>query len=54
METKFLVYGKFHRQNGWVMNDCLSYLASTSDEAIATCKRLNPNFEIHSVVAEKL
>ena len=48
-EPMFLLHGQFHRANGWIMNDCLSYIAATKEDAIATCKRLNPNFEIQSI-----
>ena len=51
-ETKFLLHGQFHRDNGWIMNDCLGYIKETKEEAIATCNRLNPNFVIHSVTIE--
>ena len=52
-ETKFLLHGQFHRANGWIMNDCLGYIKATKQEAIDTCKRLNPNFAIHSITIEK-
>ena len=52
-ETKFLLYGQFHRANGWIMNDCLGYIKATKEEAIATCKRLNPNFVIQSITVEE-
>ena len=52
-ETKYLLYGQFHRQNGWIMNDCLSYIKPNVEEAIATCNRLNPNFVIQSVTVEE-
>jgi hypothetical protein len=48
-ETKFILHGQFQRDNGWIMNDSLSYIAATKQEAIATCKRLNPDFMIHTV-----
>ena len=51
-ETKYLLYGQFHRQNGWIMNDHLGYIAHTKEEAIATCNRNNPNFVIQSVTIE--
>ena len=51
-ETKFLLYGQFHRANGWIMNDCLSYIKATEKEAILTCKRLNPNFHIDYIEVE--
>ena len=48
-ETKFLLHGQFHRENGWIMNDCLGYIKATKEEATATCNRLNPQFEVHYV-----
>jgi hypothetical protein len=51
-ETKFILHGQFHR-SGWVMNDSLSYIKPTKEEAIATCNRINPNFVIQSVTTEK-
>ena len=52
-ESKFLLHGQFHRANGWIMNDCLGYIKATKQEAIDTCKRLNPNFVIHSITIEE-
>ena len=52
-ESKFLLHGQFHRANGWIMNDCLGYIKATKEEAIATCKRLNPNFVIQSITVEE-
>lgn len=46
---KFILHGQMHYHNGWIMNNHLSYLADTEQEAIDTCKRLNPNFFIHSI-----
>ena len=51
-ESKFLIYGEFHRDNGWVMRDCLGYIKQTAEEAVDTCRRLNPNFHIHYVSIE--
>ena len=48
-ETKFIFHGQFHRSNGWIMNNSLSYIAATKEDAIATCNRLNPNFVINKV-----
>ena len=48
-EFKFILRGQFHRTNGWIMNDSLGYIASTKEDAIATCNRLNPNFVINKV-----
>ena len=52
-EIKFILHGQFHRANGWIMNDSLSYIKATKDDAIATCNRLNPNFVIESVTVEE-
>lgn len=51
-ETKFILHGQFHRANGWIMNDSLSYIKETEKEAILTCNRLNPNFIVHSITIE--
>ena len=45
-ETKFLLYGEFIRPNGFQKYDILSYIAETREEAITTCKRNNPHFNI--------
>ena len=52
-EFKFILHGQFHRANGWIMNDSLGYIKATKQEAIDTCKRLNPNFVIQSVTVEE-
>ena len=52
-ETKFILHGQFQRANGWIMNDSLSYIKATKEDAIATCKSLNPNFVIQSITIEK-
>jgi len=52
-EFKFILHGQFHRANGWIMNDSLSYIKATKEDAIATCNRLNPNFVIQSVTIEE-
>jgi hypothetical protein len=52
-ETKFILHGQFHRSNGWIMNDSLGYITATKQEAIDTCNRLNPNFEILSITIEE-
>ena len=51
-ESKFLIYGENHRANGWTMRDCLAYIASSKEEAIATCNRIQPQFVIQSVIEE--
>lgn len=48
-ESKFLLHGQHHRSNGWVMRDCLAYIASSKEEAIATCNRNQPQFVIDYV-----
>jgi len=35
------------------MNDSLSYIKATKEDAIVTCNRLNPNFVIQSVTIEE-
>ena len=52
-EFKFILHGQFHRANGWIMNDSLGYIKATKEDAIATCKHLNPNFVIQSVTVEE-
>ena len=42
----------FH-PNGYSRSECLSYIAATKEEALATCKRLYPLFEIISVVVDE-
>ena len=48
-ESKFNLYGEFIRPNGHQNYDILSYIAETREEAIATCKRLNPHFNIITI-----
>ena len=52
-EIKFDIYGDFIRPNGHQQYDILSYIKETREEAIATCKRLYPLFEIISVVVDE-
>jgi len=49
---KFILSGQMHHSNGWIMRNHLSYLADTEQEAINTCKRLNPNFIVESITTE--
>ena len=51
-EIKYLLYGQFRRPNGHVMNDCLGYIKENVEDAIATCKRLNPYFHIEYIEVE--
>ena len=48
-EIKFNIYGEMFHQNGYSRTDILSYIASSREEALATCKRLNPKFHIMSI-----
>jgi hypothetical protein len=52
-ENKFILHGQFHRDNGWIMKDSLGYIKETKEDAIATCRALNPNFVIHSITIEE-
>ena len=51
-EIKFNIYGTMFHPNGYSRSECLSYIAATKEEALATCKRLYPLFEIISVVVD--
>ena len=51
-ETKFDISGTMFYPNGYSRSMCLSYIASSESEALATCKRLYPLFEIISVVVD--
>ena len=48
-ETKFNIYGEMFHSNGYSRSECLSFIAATREEALATCKRNYPLFEIISV-----
>ena len=48
-DTKFIISGRFERPNGWEMRDELAFISETKQDAIATCKRNNPHFHIHTV-----
>ena len=48
-EIKFNIYGEMFHSNGYSRMDVLSYIAATREEALATCKRLNPKFHIMSI-----
>ena len=47
--VKFILHGTNHYANGWSMRQSLSYLSETAEDAIFTCNKNNPQFEIHSV-----
>ena len=48
-ETKFNLYGEHIRPNGHQQYDILSYISETREDAIATCKRHNPYFNIITI-----
>ena len=48
-ETKFNLYGEFIRPNGHQQYDILSYIAETREDAIATCRKNNPYFNIITI-----
>ena len=48
-EIKFNIYGEMFHQNGYSRMDILSFIASTREEALATCKRLYPKFHVTSI-----
>ena len=48
-ETKFNLYGEFIRPNGFQKYDILSYIAETREDAIATCRKNNPYFNIITI-----
>ena len=48
-ESKFNLYGEFIRPNGHQNYDILSYIAETREEAIATCRKNNPHFNIITI-----
>ncbi len=48
-EIKFNIYGEMFYSNGITMMNILSYIASSREEALVTCKRINPKFHIMSI-----
>ena len=48
-ESKFNLYGEFIRPNGFQKYDILSYIAETREEAISTCRKNNPYFNIITI-----
>ena len=48
-ETAFNLYGEHIRPNGHRQYDILGYIAETREDAIATCKRLHPHFNIITI-----
>ena len=48
-EIKFNIYGEMFHSNGYSRNEILSYIAATREEALATCKRINPKFHIMGI-----
>ena len=52
-ESKFLLYGEWIRPNGHQMYDILGYIKPTREDAISTCKHLNPHFHITHIEVEE-
>ena len=52
-EFKFNISGVHQRPNGFQMVDILSYIAPTKEEAIANCKRNNPNFLVYGAAIDE-
>ena len=48
-ETKFNLYGEHIRPNGHQQYDILSYISETREDAIATCRKNNPYFNIITI-----
>ena len=48
-EIKFNIYGEMFHSNGYSRNEILSYIAASREEALATCKRINPKFHIMGI-----
>ena len=48
-EIKFTIYGEMFHSNGYSRNEILSYIAASREEALATCKRINPKFHIMGI-----
>lgn len=48
-ETKFNIHGEMFYSNSYSRFMVLSYIATTREEALATCKRHNPGFHIMGI-----
>ena len=48
-EIKFNIYGEMFYSESYSRFEILSYIAATREEALVTCKRLNPKFHIMSI-----
>jgi len=48
-ETKFNIYGEMFHSDSYSRMDVLSYIASSREEALVTCKRINPKFHIMGI-----
>ena len=49
-EFKFLVSGQHVRpHDGYTRNNCFAYIAETAADAVATCRKLHPDFVISKV-----
>ena len=47
--NKYTICGYMHHSESYKRYDELGYIRATKEEAIETCKRINPRFEIKSV-----
>ena len=49
-EFKFLIHGQHIRpHDGYTRNDCLAFMAETAADAVATCRKLYPDYVINYV-----
>ena len=48
-EIKFNIYGEMIRPNGHQQYDILSYISETREDAIATCRKNKPHFNIITI-----
>ena len=53
-ESKFNLYGEHIRPNGYQQWDILSFIAETREEAIATCRKNNPYFNIITIQVDDI
>ena len=49
-EFKFLIHGQHvRRHDGYTRNDCLAFMSETAADAVATCRKLYPDYVINYV-----
>ena len=51
-ETVFVLEGQFVRPNGHTMHAELLCMSATAEEAVDTCQRNNPHFQVHTVTVD--